>query len=673
MPIPSHFATTLKKRRRSRRARLPEGASVLVIGNGMVAARFCEQLVARGLHEHWKITVVGDEPEAPYDRIRLSDYVDHRDGGRLRLLPGDWHARHGVEQVTGKRIHSIDRGAGLARADDGSEWPYDALVLATGSRPFVPPIEGTDLPGVHPYRNLADIRAIIAAAGSARTAAIIGGGLLGLEAAQAVQKLGLEASVIERAKFLMPQQLNATASAHLEERVRELGISLHLSRSTRGIRRSPGGLELEFTEGPPLRVDLVILSAGITPNSEIAADSGLATGARGGVVVNEHLETQDPSIFAIGECALLHGRVWGLAAPGFAMAAHLADRLEGKRVLPLPEPDLSTRLKMLGVEVTTIGTPLEEGNRTEFSSPEGYRLLLTGPRRELKGALGVGPWEEAGSIQGCFRERAILRPGELDSFRRHGRLNEAAEPATLSNWPDHRIVCNCMGLSKGELTACVARCGSDPGTLSSTTGAGGVCGSCRPLLDQLCGQAPVAARPIGRRPLLVLSAAALVVVLAVILAPSPPMSDSVLSWRYQLDQLWRDSQLKQVSGFTLAGVFSVGLLVSARKRIRWFRLGHFARWRVFHALFGLTSLGVLFAHTGFRFGHNLNFWLMLVFVVLNLLGATAGIVAAVEQRGTTPAALAARRLRPLLIRAHIVLFWPLPALLIFHVLSVYSY
>lgn len=669
----SHYATRRQSRRPSRRPALPGGSRLVVIGNGMVGCKLCEALVELNLHQHLAITVIGAEDHPAYDRIKLSSYVDHRSPSRLILQDAAWYARHSIDLRLGTSVDSIDRQWKNLTLSTGEVLPYDVLVLATGSRPFVPPITGVDLPGVHVYRTLADLERIIAAASGKRSAVVIGGGLLGLEAAQAVATLGLDAIVIERARHLMPQQLNEAAATILRQNIEAQRIRLVLGCASTTILPVDDHLRLEFNGDRSVETDLVIVSAGIQPNSELAAEAGLAVGARGGIVVDAHLETNDPAVFAIGECALLHGRIWGLAAPGYAMARHLAARFAGQRLVPLPEPDLSTRLKMLGADVVTIGTPLEEGTRHEFQDKNRYRLLLTGRGGELLGALGVGPWPEDGRVRSLYEEKARLRPVEIEHFKTTGDLIVSGSLDNVGQWPDHRVVCNCTGATKGQLVNCLARCGRDPDQLAATTGASTVCGSCRPLVEELCGAPAAASRPVAARALMTASALGLVAVLLALFAPPLPAADSVSSWQFQLEQLWRDNLLKQITGFTLTALFVIGLLFSLRKRLRWFRIGHFARWRAFHAWFGALSLGALFAHTGFRFGHNLNLWLMLCFVSLNLLGALAGMVAAVESRGTSRAALTARRFRPVLVWAHLVLFWPLPVLLVFHVLSVYLY
>ena len=644
---------------------------MVIIGNGMVGAKLCEELVSLGLNERLSIHILGDEIHPAYNRVRLSTYVESQNSTSLELLPRSWYEEHNISLTTGIRAKKIHRKEKEIEVTEGSNIPYDILVLATGSRPFIPPIQGSDHPAVFCYRNLNDLDEIISYAQGKHSATVIGGGLLGIEAAQALQALELKTTVIERAQFLMPQQLTQEAGELLRAKVVEQEINVHTGVQNTAISSNKEELTLTLDEDTTFKTDLVLISAGIQPNSELAEDAELAIGVRGGVVVNDDLETDDPSIFAIGECALLHGRIYGLVAPGNTMAKHLAQRLAGKKIRPLAPLDLSTRLKMLGVDVITIGEPLQEGRRLEFSSDGIYRTLIIGRKQKLVGALAVGSWEENGRIHEAYSRGAKISEKQQRYFTEEGILFPGAKIENPASWTDQRIVCNCTATSKGEIMACLSQCQNDPDRVSAATGASSICGSCRPLLDQLCGTTPSPA--IGKKSvigLLIASILSLGIVAYSIAGPASSMATSVDSLWYKIDQLWRDNLIKQITGYTLTAIFIIGLLISLRKRLSWFKWGKFASWRFFHSAFGLTSLAALWAHTGFHFGSNLNWWLMFVFVALNLLGAIAGIVAALDAKNSSERA---RRLRPILTKAHLILFWPLPVLLTFHILSVYLY
>lgn len=667
------YTSVLSKPRPSRREAVGKDERIIIVGNGMVGCKLCESLIQAGVHRTARILVVGAERIPAYDRIRLSSYVDHQDPARLILHEAAWYEDHNITLRSGDPVVKIDRPRGKVELKSGARFAYDRLVLATGSRAFMPPIEGITHPNVFPYRSLNDLDDLIAAASGKTKLVVLGGGLLGLEAAQAAQKLGLNTSIVEQAAFLMPRQLNRRAATRLEQIVNTLDIDVHTGDTVQRVENRLDSLVLKFADRAPLETDLVIVAAGITPNCELAKTAGLAVGLRGGVIVNEQLETSDPNIFAIGECALLNGQIYGLAAPGFAMARHLVKRLLGCKTEAFPRPDLSTRLKMMGVEVTTIGDPLEEGRRIEYEDSDCYRMLILEPRGALRGGLGVGPWPESGRIQALYSSSANTREKEEHNFVRKGALAPQSAEIAIARWPGTRVVCNCMHVTKGELTLCLTSHGRDPELLAKATGASTVCGSCRPLLNELCGSVEERAKPVGVRSLLAISGLALLLAATTFLGPNPPVPDSVESWWYGVDRIWTDGQIKQITGFTLLGLSLAGLLLSLRKRFKWFRFGHFARWRVLHTALGLTALVGLFVHTGFRFGHNLNFWLMFSFVGLSILGGCAGVVSALESSGSSRRALAARRFRPILSYAHLVLFWPLPVLVTFHILSVYFY
>ena len=645
---------------------------LVVAGNGIASLRFCEKAVTLGLAGRYRITVLGGEPRPAYDRVRLSRYVKDRDESVLTLRPVSWYEEHGISLKLGDPVERIDRESRRAITASGRSHPYDELVLATGSSAFVPPIPGVGSGGVFVYRTIADLEGIIAASSGASRAVVIGGGLLGLEAAQALEALGLGVTIVERAGFPMPRQLNARAGARVVGELSSLGLDFRGSFAAREIRRAGEGLQLCGEDGETLDADLIVISAGIVPNSRVAEEAGLDCGVRGGVVVDDQLGTSDPRIHAIGECALHQGQVYGLAAPVVAMARHLAEKLAGRRPVDFARPDLSTRLKMLGIDVVTIGDPLERGELLEFEADGVYRAITLDGKRLIVGALGIGEWPESSRIHGWFLERRSLREKEAARFVAGGEIDPAAASASVVGWPEERLVCNCMHVTKGGICHAMALGATTPGRLAESTGASTVCGSCRPLLAELCGAPVRTTRALMPLWLILLAGVALALAGCAVFL-EVPVATTVDSLAYRMDRFWSDPLPKQVTGYSLLGVSLLGLLISLRKRLPRFRIGAFATWRVFHACFGIVALVALFSHTGFRFGENLNAWLMAVFVGLNLLGAVAGVAAGLETRGGPQAAALARRLRPGLTVAHYVFFWPLPVLVAFHVAAAYLY
>jgi nitrite reductase (NADH) large subunit len=667
--------------------------SLVVVGNGMVSYKLCEALIQRGGHRRFRIVVLGDEPRCAYDRVHLTQYLKTRDAESLELAPRSWYAEHRIALHTGRRVTRIDRENRCVVLDDDTTVHYDKLVLATGSRPYVPPIDGTDLPGVFIYRTIDDLDAIGAYAKQhGKKAAVIGGGLLGLEAAQALGELGQQVHVIERANWLMPQQLDEDSAAVLEQHVRQLGLFIHLGKTTTRIERVDDSLRLHMATGQHVDVDLVVISAGIRARHELALEAGLDcdTGVAG-VIVDDELRTSDLNIYALGECASHRGRVYGLVAPGYEMAEITAKNLAKRfgRRQTFTGGDLSTRLKLLGVEMAVYGDYRGEDGAHVWSAPGIPGTPGTsgapGKRRHLRirgdrivGAAVVGEWSEMGQLRIAIDRQRKITPKLLNHFMATGELWGASGAGHVMRLPDRAVVCNCKHVTAGAMRVQIsAGCGTIE-RLAQCTGASTVCGSCKPMLAELLGAdfAPRGSSGVsGWRLFAGVSLTALCVVMTTALVAPIPFADTVQVVMHTIDKLWRDHLYKQISGFSLLGISVVALMLSARKRIKRLSFGSFGWWRVVHGLIGLSSLAVLIAHTGFRMGHNLNFYLMAAFLGLNLFGAAAGFITAMESAGDGDGRVAgfARQWRPWLTWGHILLFWPLPALIGFHIASVYFF
>jgi nitrite reductase (NADH) large subunit len=642
--------------------------TIVIVGNGMVGHRLCQRLVSLGAANSCDIVVFGEEPRPAYDRVHLTDYLLGRAEDDLTLSPTRWYRDHGIELCLGDPIVEIDRAARTVTSASGLQVDYTHLVLATGSSPYVPPIEGADVPGVFVYRTLADLLAIQSWARHASTAAVIGGGLLGLEAARALQRMHLKTSVIETAPAVMPAQLDQTAGKALEDRIAALGIDVRTMAITRRIEAAGRRRTLRFAGGDSLTVDMVVMAAGIRPRTELAQACRLARSPEGGVIVDDYLRTSDPRIFAVGECAAHRAQIYGLAAPGYAMADALAMTLTG-RPARFTSQRPATKLKMLGVDVATSGEPLDGGHAVRSHTAAGYRLLRVQDGR-LVGALGVGAWEEFGRIQDAMTRRARVWPWQIARFERTGTLWRPRPDRPIAEWAPDTVVCTCMTVTRGQLSAAVgARQTMTLPALIACTGASTLCGSCRPLLEELVGATRPGSRRVGWS-LLAGSILALGVVALLTWASPVPFAGSVQGgWR--VDALWRDGTYRQLSGFCLLGLAVLASLLSVRKR--WRRAssaGSFPAWRLAHVALGVVTLAALAAHTGVRTGDNLNFLLMACFSTVNVIGGAAGGLTALEQRlGTT----AGRRVRTALVAAHILAMWPLPVLVTFHVLSVYYF
>ncbi|HUG87053.1 MAG TPA: FAD-dependent oxidoreductase, partial [Euzebya sp.] len=327
-----------------------EAATIVIVGNGMVGERLLAELQRAGLLRTHRVVVVGEERRPAYDRVHLSSYVEGASAEDLSVADASLHAHPAVRVLLGQRVADIDRAARVVRTDAGVEVTYDHLVLCTGSAPFVPPIPGRDADGCHVYRTIEDLDGIVADAAGTERGVVIGGGLLGLEAANALRLLGLAVSVVEFAPRLMPRQLDQMGSDALRGRVEELGIAVHTDTVTEAILTDDRGRvsQLRFADGTLLDAQLVCFSAGIRPRDELARAAGIRVSDRGGVAVGASLTTEDPRVHAIGECASVDGMVYGLVGPGYAMAKVLANRLAGGDAT-FGGADMSTSLKLLGV------------------------------------------------------------------------------------------------------------------------------------------------------------------------------------------------------------------------------------------------------------------------------------------------------------------------------------
>ncbi len=426
---------------------------LVVAGYGMVAHRFLEALAERD-PQAWQVTVLAEESRPAYDRVRLTAWFD---GAELDLggPPAGVDLRLGTPAVT------VDRESKLVNGDI----PYDALVLATGSRPFVPPFPGAQSCLV--YRTIEDLEAMKAAAAGKRTGVVLGGGLLGLEAANALRGMGIQTHVVEFAPRLMPMQVDEGGGAILKRHIDALGVTVHTGRSCVGVDRNI----MSFADGGTLEADVVVIAAGIRPRDELV---DLPKGPRGGYLVDQTCATEDPAIWAIGECAALQGVCYGLVAPGYAMAEVAADRLTGGQAT-MATPDTSTKLKLLGVDVASFGTPFAEGLDvvlTDQVSGVYAKLLLTDDAKTLLGGILVGDASAYPSLRASLGGPLPAPPLSV--------LSGEATPLG-----DGAQVCSCHAVTKAQITGAIAEGCSDVPALKECTKAGTGCGSCIPLLKQL--------------------------------------------------------------------------------------------------------------------------------------------------------------------------------------------
>ncbi|MEU6053040.1 nitrite reductase large subunit NirB [Streptomyces xanthochromogenes] len=461
----------------------------------MVGQRFLEALAERGATGRARVVVLCEEPRAAYDRVRLTSYFTGTTPDELGLVPADFMRRNAIELHIGDPAESIDRAARTITARSGRTFPYDTLVLATGSFPFVPPVPGKDLPGCFVYRTIEDVLAVEAYAKTATTGTVVGGGLLGLEAAGALSGLGLDTHIVEFAPRLMPAQVDEGGGAALLRTIENMGLTVHTGVGAREITADDDGhvKGMTLSDSSHLSTDLVIFSAGVRPRDQLARDCGLAVGERGGIVVDAQCRTSDPAVFAIGECALAaDGRVYGLVAPGYDMAETAADTIAGTAERTFTGADLSTKLKLLGVDVASFGDAhgTAEGclDVVYSDSRSGvYKKLVVSGDGVLLGGVLVGDADAYGMLRPLTGHVPPVAPEQLVLPAGLGA------PALLGpeSLPDDAVICSCHNVTKGAISACSSLpeakrrtkagtgCGScvkTIGTLLPRSGDGGLCG-----------------------------------------------------------------------------------------------------------------------------------------------------------------------------------------------------
>ena len=460
--------------------------TAVVIGNGLVGHRFCEKLVEFDAEREYRLVTFCEEPRPAYDRVHLTSYFGHRDPGKLAVARLEWYRDNGIEIHVGDRAAEIDRARKLVVSQKGWSVPYDRVVLATGSSPFVPPIPGTDKRGVFVYRTIEDLDAIIEYANKARTCAVIGGGLLGLEAAKAAYDLGLETHVVEFAPRLMPRQIDDQGSRLLVRKIQELGVSVHLRKSTQQFLGNGKVEGMEFVDGGSLQVDMVIVSAGIRPRDELARDCGLEIGQRGGIAVDDHLQTSDPDIFAIGEAASHQSMVYGLIAPGWQMAETAARHFTGEAA-SFTGADLSTKLKLMGVDVASFGdyeASPDDAVPLVVEDPFAgvYKKLLFSPEgHKLVGGVLVGDASDYPMLSLLAKSGEDLSATPAQLARLGGE-----SPMEGSARGDEAQICSCNNVTKGEICSAIREQGlTTAGAVKECTAAGTGYGGCLPLVTSL--------------------------------------------------------------------------------------------------------------------------------------------------------------------------------------------
>ncbi len=463
---------------------------LIIVGNGMVGQHFLECAITQGLGQRYDLTVIGDEPRSAYDRVRLSEYFAGATVDDLSLASPQYFIDNHIQLMLDRQVVSIDAADKAVVLNDGATMAYDKLVLATGSYPFVPPIDGADSDHCFVYRTIEDLDAIIAAGGDGASAGVvIGGGLLGLEAANALKNLGLSAHVVQFAPTLMEMQLDPTGGRMLQSKIEALGVQVHTNRNTTRIRKgTTHRLALDFSDGEHLETDLVVISTGVRPRDALAEGAGLTQGARGGFAINNFTATSDPDIFAIGECAAWEGQLFGLVAPGYQMANVLAKTLAGESA-EFTGADMSTKLKLLGVDVASIGQSIATSDEAHcYSLSDGQsgayrRIVVSDNGQQLLGAVLVGDVSQYDYLKQLCTDQQPL-PENPESLLIPDPDAQAGGGMAAS-MADSAQVCSCHNVTKAAICSAVADGALTLGDLKGATKATTGCGGCTALTTQI--------------------------------------------------------------------------------------------------------------------------------------------------------------------------------------------
>ncbi|WP_261818182.1 nitrite reductase large subunit NirB [Vibrio gallicus] len=464
---------------------------LVIIGNGMVGHRYIEDLVDKTDVTNMDITVFCEEPRKAYDRVHLSSYFSHHTADELSLVKEGFYEKHGINLLIGERAINVNRDKRIVHSSTGREIQYDKLVMATGSFPFVPPIKGRESKDCFVYRTIEDLKAIEACSKKSKVGVVIGGGLLGLEAAGALKALGVETHVVEFAPKLMAEQLDQAGGNQLRKKIESMGVKVHTSKNTLEI--APEGVNarnvMRFADGTEIETDFIVFSAGIRPQDKLAREMTLDIAPRGGIAINDYCQTSDDNIYAIGECSSWNEHFYGLVAPGYKMATVAVDHLVGNDST-FEGADMSAKLKLLGVKVGSIGdangrTPGCKSYVYQNEEQEVYkRLIVSADNKKLLGAVMVGDTSDYGDLLQLMLNEIDL-PEHPDALILPAHAGAEKPTLGADALPESAVICSCFDVTKGKIAQAVADGHHTIGDIKSVTGAGTGCGGCIPLVTSV--------------------------------------------------------------------------------------------------------------------------------------------------------------------------------------------
>ncbi len=646
---------------------------IIVVGAGPVGIRVAQELGRAGKN----VIIFNSENVPPYNRVKLTPLLSSDVQIGQVFINAVFAGTGNVDLLNGVSVIEIDTKSNTISASDGKTYSYSKLVLATGSRAREPNVSGIEKRGVYVFRNMTDAEALIARSISARNVAVIGGGLLGLEVARGLKQRGAKVTVIEHNNRLMSHQLNNEAAVLLKEKVEKIGLRILTGKRLQSVNGEPNVQSISLESGEELEVDTVVVCAGVIANTQLAQATDLKFGR--GVIVDAQMRTSNPNIYAVGECAQFENVVHGLVGPGYEQASTAVSSILG-------EPDEyagsipCTKLKVVGADVFSMGhfesfeqVPSVRSHVYESKEDGIYRCIFV-DRGKLVAALGVGDWPEATKIQQAVQENASVNFWNTGVFRKEGKLWRGGDDDALS-MPASAIICNCTGVTKGAISNSITLGATTIEEVREATSANTVCGSCSPLVNELLGQGDAKIEPVKWwRYIIAASGIATLAALATLFLPRIQLADT-FNPNDMLREFWFSNSMKQISGYTILALTVGAAILGLRKRIKFLmKIGDYDSWRIIHLGIGIACALLLVWHTGFRLGSNLNMALMLCFLATLVFGAISGFAtggdASLREQGLVKGKKSAKTI-PLWV--HILALWPLPALLIVHIVSVYSY
>ncbi len=655
----SSNATTLK----------PSSPEIVIIGTGPIGIRAAQEVIRRDADA--KVILYGKESGKPYNRALLTSLLFHGAVNEAELTQAmDIDATALTRHET--RVTSIDRYTSTVTDERGQVQRYSSLILATGSTPYILPIPGISLPNVFTFYSKQDLEAVLAYHSQHRRTLVLGGGVLGLEIAIAIKQRGADVAVVESSATLMSRQLDQHAAALLKNKIKNLGINVMLNEQVEEILGDDRVHSIRLASGKVIDCDCIILAVGVRSNNLLASNAGLHTAQ--GIIVDDTMRTNDANIFAIGDCAQHRGKVYGLLAPGFEQASIAAQCALGANATYLGSTSI-TRLKVGLNPLIIVGGRVSDNtfklHREVLlhSAGEKYRQLVL-HKGLLVGATLIENWELWGKLQEAITRQRRLRLWERMLFRFNGSLWNDHSENTVSKWSEHTIVCNCMGITRGQLSQAIMLGDATIAAISQRTGAGTVCKSCVPLLAELAGQKNLA-QPLQSSNGILVSSLLTLAVIIIFFGLNPvqvPIDFSQHAWQW--DPQSRDISWNRLTGFVILGLIVCSFTLLLRKRWHRVKLASFDTWRTAHGFIGVMGLIVLAIHTGLHTGSNFNTVFLLTFISAMLAGAIAGIKTSLANKRIS---LSANQSQAQWSRIHTFVLWPMSVLLGFHILSNYYF